>query len=95
MGYHARKSRFASKPREKTISTPVPEPPLGPLLSTIAKKDLVDESEEYVPTARITDCQYVASFSWRDSWKPSVFIPGEPLPKQHLDANISREPTAY
>lgn len=80
MTYSFRKPKFAGKPwekKQKPASTPAPEPPLGPLLSTIVKTDLIVDSREYVPAARITDCQYVASFNWRDAWKPSVFIPGE------------------
>ena len=61
---------------KKSTYTPPPEPPLGSLLSTIKKKDLVAKSEEYIPSAKITDCEYVASFNWRNSRAPSAFVPG-------------------
>ncbi|MBE3048230.1 hypothetical protein IMZ48_38145 [Candidatus Bathyarchaeota archaeon] len=72
------------------MSTPLPEPALGPLLSTIQKNDLVAESGKYTSSARITDFDYVASFSWRDSRKPSVFIPGKPLPQSTSHSHIQR-----
>lgn len=78
MAYSFEKPKSAGKPWEKKpTSTPAPEPPLGLLLSTIEKKDLITDSGEYVSDARITDCEYVSSFNWRDTWKPSVFISGE------------------
>lgn len=78
MAYPFQKPKSTGKHWEKKpTSTPTPEPPLGPLLRTIVKEDLIAESEKYVSNARITDCQYVASFNWRNTGKPSVFIPGE------------------
>ena len=89
MAHPFRKPKFAGKSWEKKpTSTPAPEPPpLGPLLNTIVKKDLIVESKEHVSAARITDCQYVASFNWRHSRGPCVFIPGKSVSKQHLHAN--------
>lgn len=66
----------------KSTYTPPPDPPLGRLLSTIKKDDVVFESEKHISSARITDCEYVASFNWRNSRNPSLFVPGRTLPEQ-------------
>lgn len=75
----------------KSTYTPPPDPPLGSLLSTIKKKDLVAGSEEHISSSRITDCEYVASFNWRNSRTPSLFVPGRTFPELSFSRFIFRK----
>ncbi|SPN99808.1 uncharacterized protein DNG_02660 [Cephalotrichum gorgonifer] len=78
MAHHWPKSSYGGSWEKRSQVASTPAPPLGPLLSTIEQKDLLAESAKYTESARITDCEYVASFNWRNSRRPSIFVPGNP-----------------
>ncbi|KAK1675041.1 geranylgeranyl pyrophosphate synthetase [Colletotrichum godetiae] len=55
-----------------------PVPPFGPLVETISVADLSKSALGLESSARVTDCQLVASYNWLDRTTPSIIVPGAP-----------------
>ncbi|KAB5582270.1 hypothetical protein GE09DRAFT_262617 [Coniochaeta sp. 2T2.1] len=65
-------------PKKTTDISSVPAPPLGTLIQSLAKHDLDNDAEAYLDSARIQDCELVASYNWLDKSDPAMIIPGRP-----------------
>jgi hypothetical protein len=50
--------------------------PLGDIIQTITDSDLRLNSLGGTDAATITDCKYLASYSWLNAANPTVLIPG-------------------
>ncbi|OLN96711.1 hypothetical protein CCHL11_02291 [Colletotrichum chlorophyti] len=55
-----------------------PAPPLGSVIETVSIADLTEPASAFAPSARVTDCRFVASYNWLDKPKPSILVPGAP-----------------
>lgn len=53
-----------------------PEPPLGPLLSSMPKNKFNQKTKDHEPRAFVTDLKTVASYNWVDRTEPTIIIPG-------------------
>lgn len=58
------------------IRTP-PPPPLGSLLETVTPEDLSQSDQEAQKQAMITQCNFLASYSWIEAANPELFTPGK------------------
>jgi hypothetical protein len=54
----------------------VPSPPLGPVLSTISRVELVAD-EVPAGNAKITGVEDVASYNWISGKEPTILVPGK------------------
>lgn len=55
---------------------PAVVPPTGKLLLSITHADLMTESHE-TDSLRISNCEYVASYSWLGGVEPRIYVPGK------------------
>ncbi|KAI9766565.1 MAG: hypothetical protein M1839_004875 [Geoglossum umbratile] len=55
-----------------------PSPPLGSVLATLNRKDLTVSADLNKHSAKVTDCEYVASYNWLNRGEPVVMVPGKP-----------------
>lgn len=55
----------------------LPSPPRGPVLTKLSEGDLNVASEVKSQDAKITDCEYVASYNWLNRKEPTILVPGE------------------
>ncbi|CAO2657946.1 Nn.00g072060.m01.CDS01 [Neocucurbitaria sp. VM-36] len=81
-GFAPRKGRGgwghpSAKPREP-VKPDIEKHPLGCLLHTIHTSDLLGVPNGSVHDAVITDCQYIASYSWLNDSNPTIVVPGKP-----------------
>lgn len=53
-----------------------PEPPLGPLLSSLTTTTFDQEAKEYEPKSFIANVKTVASYNWLDRTEPTIIVPG-------------------
>jgi len=71
-----RGGRYADPGKRDNMPRPdLSQHPLGELMTTITMSDLL--AEEKKTTAKITDCQYVASYNWLSKAMPTILIPGQ------------------
>ncbi|KAF1998617.1 hypothetical protein P154DRAFT_408136, partial [Amniculicola lignicola CBS 123094] len=52
--------------------------PLGDIVTTISVSDLNEPPKRFKDTAKISDCQYVASYNWLAEISPTIAVPGQP-----------------
>lgn len=53
-----------------------PSPPLGDLVARIDEDELVQSSDSFEASAKITDCEDVTSYNWLNREQPTILIPG-------------------
>lgn len=51
-------------------------PPVGELLQSISADEILDGSDKKIEVARITDCEFIASYNWMEQARPSIVVPG-------------------
>jgi len=66
--------------KTSTVVSSAPVPPLGTLIQSLNKHDLVEDANNYLDRASIQDCELVASYNWLDKSDPAMLIPGTSLP---------------
>lgn len=65
-----------SKPKEQ-VKPDIHKNPLGKLVKIFHVSDLEAGPGRAPPDTEISDCQYVASYSWLNSQTPTIIVPGE------------------
>ncbi|KAK1966835.1 geranylgeranyl pyrophosphate synthetase [Colletotrichum sublineola] len=73
-------SQFQSKARwrQPEPETPSPAPPFGPLVEKVDIAELSKPAAQFEASARVTNCELVASYNWLDKTAPSILVPGAP-----------------
>lgn len=62
--------------KAKSAFTKSPEPPLGPLLSSLSKSDFNQDAKDYESRSAISGCKVIASYNWLDKKDPTIVVPG-------------------
>ncbi len=70
------------------ITSTTPPPPLGRLIQTLISTDVAVEAAKYIDTARIEDCELVASYNWLDRAEPTILVPGIEPPDRGEGAGV-------
>jgi len=67
----------SSQSSKGPVKTP-PAPPLGDLLEQLTPAQLESDDEDDNKRMEINNFQFLASFNWIESDKPTIVFPGQP-----------------